>query len=99
MKSDIKAIVKQCPMLRLQVNKGERHRIMRSSIRRGSLWIEPRIKGYSINTTGEVASLMDHFLRTNFGPETGQDSKGRWKTWKISDNADLSRIIRHLSER
>ena len=57
------------------------------------------MKDYSIAPTGEVASLMDHFLRTNFGPNTGQDYKGRWKIWHISDFADVSRIIRHLSER
>ena len=99
MNREIQAIVKQYPMLTLQVNKGERHRIMRNGIRRGSLWISPRINAYSITPTGEVASLMDHFLRSNFGPETGEDYKGRWKYWKISDIADVSSIIRHFAER
>jgi hypothetical protein len=99
MNREIEAIVKQYPMLTLQVNKGKKYRIMRSDIRRGSLWVEPRIKAYSINPTGEVASLLDHFLRSKFGPETREDHKGRWKYWKISDVADVSRIIRHFGER
>jgi hypothetical protein len=98
MNGDIKAIVRHYPMLTLQLNKGERYRIMRSDIRRGSLWVSPRINAYSITPTGEVASLMDHFLRSNFGPETGEDYKKRWKYWKINV-ADVSSVIRHFGER
>ena len=97
MNRDIQAIVKQYPTLTLQLNKGERHRIMRSGIRRGSLWISPRINAYCITPTGEVASLMDHFLRSGFGPETGKDRS--YNYWNISDVADVSSIVRHFGER
>ena len=52
MNTEVKSIVGKCPMLRLQLNKGERHRIMRGDIRRGSLWVIPRSNWYSVFVTG-----------------------------------------------
>ena len=94
----IKAIVEQCPMLRVQVNKGERHRIMHNGIRRGSLWVTPRTHWYCVEPTGEVGALMYNFLHDHFGPETGEDYKGRWKYWDIKGIGDVSTIIRRFGE-
>ena len=99
MNSDIKAIVDQCPSLTLQVNIGERHRIMRSDIKRGSLWIAPRRHYYSVTSSGEVEALLSHFLHSHFGAETGQDSKGRWKVWDIPDLAGITKLIQRFGER
>ena len=84
-------------MLHFKVNKGERYRIMRSGIRRGSLWVAPRIKGYSITPTGEVAAQMHDFLCSHFGKEAGEDYLGRWKWWNIENIVDLSKIIRRYA--
>jgi len=97
MDSDIKAIVEQCPTLRLQVNKGERHRITHSGVRRGSLWVQPRTNGYCVIPTGEVEALILHFLHTHCGDESGKDYKGRWKWWNIAQR-DLAKVIQHFGE-
>jgi len=99
MNTDIKAIVEQCPLLHLQLNKGERHRIMRTGITRGSLWIAPRIHYYSVTPSGEVETLMYHFLHSQFGAETGEDYKGRWKYWNILDIDGVAKIIHRFGER
>jgi hypothetical protein len=97
MNKDIKAIVEQYSALHLKVNKGERHRIMRSGIGRGSLWITPRTNWYSVTLGGkEVEALMYNFLHTHFGAEDGEDYKGRWKWWNITDLGDVAKIIRHF---
>lgn len=85
-------------MLHFQVNKGERHRIMRSGIKRGSLWVTPRNNWYCVETTGEVESLMHHFLHTHFGAESGEDYKGRLKWWNITDFGDVAKVIRRFGE-
>lgn len=97
--TDIKAIVEQCPVLQCHVNKGERHRITRSGIRRGSLWVTPRTNCYCVTPTGEVEALLGNFLHTRFGAESGEDYKGRWKWWNITDLRDVSKIIQRLGER
>ena len=99
MNTDIKAIVEQCPLLHLQLNKGERHRIMRSDIKRGSLWIAPRIHYYSVTPSGEVEAMLYHFLHSHFGVETGQDYKGRWKYWNIPDLDGVAKLIQRFGER
>ena len=96
MNADIKAIVEQCPLLHFKVNKGDRHRIMRSGIRRGSLWVIPGSNRYSVRVTGEVEGLMYSFLCSTFGPEDGED-QGR-KYWNIGDIGDVSKIIRHFGQ-
>ncbi len=98
MNTDIKAIVEQCPTLHFKVNIGERHRTMRSDITRGSLWIAPRISGYNVIPTGEVETLMLHFLHSHFGAETGEDYKGRWKYWNIPDLGGVAKIIQRFGE-
>jgi hypothetical protein len=98
MNRDIKAIVDLYPLLHLQVNKGERHRIMRSDIKRGSLWIAPRVHYYSVTPSGEVEVLLDHFLRSHFGAEHGVDYKQRWKWWNIPELGDVAKIIQRFAE-
>ena len=92
---EIKAIVESCPRLDCHVNKGERHRIMRSDIESGGLWVTPRARGYNVTLTGEVATLMYPFLCNRFGKETGE---GRYKWWDIQNIKDLAEIIRHFDK-
>jgi hypothetical protein len=98
MNRDIIAIVDQCPALRFKVNKGERHRIMRSGIKRGSLWVTPKTNCYCVTLTGEVEALMYNFLHTRFGAENGEDYKGRWKWWNITDLGEVATIIQRFGE-
>lgn len=98
MNSDIKAIVDKFPSLSLQVNVGERHRIMRSGIKRGSLWIAPRVSYFSVTPSGEAEDLLYHFLHSNFGDEAGVDYKGRWKWWNITELDDVAKIIQRFTE-
>jgi hypothetical protein len=99
MNRDIKAIVEPCPMLRFQVNKGERHRIMHKNISSSSLWVTPKINGcYCVAPTGEVGALMYDFLHGHFGDGTDEKPKGRWKYWNIRGIEDVSKIIRHFGE-
>lgn len=98
MNREIKAIVEQYPVLHFQVNKGERHRIMRSGIRRGSLWITHRVNYYCVAPTGEVEALLCNFLHTQFGAENGVDYKGRWKWWNITDLGDVTKIIQRFGK-
>jgi len=96
MNTEVKSIVGKCPMLRLQLNKGERHRIMRGDIRRGSLWVIPRSNWYSVFVTGEVEGLMYNFLCSTFGHEAGED-QGR-KYWNIGDIEDVSKIVHRFDK-
>lgn len=97
MNSDIKAIVDQLPLLSLQVNIGEKHRIMHSGIKLGSLWIEPRVRGYNVLSTGDAETLLLQFLYSHFGVEKGENSKGR-KYWEIQDIDGVAKIIQRFAE-
>ena len=92
MNPNIKAAVNDCPNLSFKVNVGDRHRIMNSEIRKGSLWILPRRNDFRILVTGEVEGYLYHFLKIHFGTNIGED-QGR-KYWYVPDLADLERIIR-----
>ena len=96
MNADIESLVGKYPILTVRLNKGERHRIMRSDIRRGSLWVTPRSNWYSVCVTGEVEGLMYNFLCSTFRSEDGED-QGR-KYWNIGDIGDVSKIIRRFGQ-
>lgn len=96
MNSDVKATVEQCPTLRLQLNKGERHRIMRNGIKSGSLWITPMRNGYCVCPTGVVETLLYDFLCSNFGTETGVDQNRKY--WNIENYGDVAKVIRRFGE-
>jgi len=96
MNPTIKAIVATCPTLSLKVNVGERHRIMNSNIRRGSLWIRPQQHNYSVLITGEVDSLLYHYLKSQYGVQVGED-QGR-KYWLVDNVEDTGEIIRYFGE-
>ena len=96
MNTDIESTVEQCAMLNLQINKGERHRIMRKGSGRGSLWVTPRLTCYCVCTTGEVEALLYDFLCSHFGPETGLDQSRKY--WNIRDYGDVAKVIRHFGE-
>lgn len=96
MNMDIKSTVEQYSLLTLQVNKGERHRIMRRGIRQGSLWVTPRANCYCVAVTGEVEALLYNFLWSHVGSETGIDQNRKY--WNISDIADVAKAIRRFGQ-
>lgn len=96
MNTDVEATVKQCPLLTLQVNLGERHRIMRRGMGRGSLWVTPYVSTYLVVVTGEAETLLYSFLCSHFGAELGE-SQGK-KYWKINDIGDVAKIIRRFGQ-
>ncbi len=83
-------------MLRLQINKGERHRIMRNGVRRGSLWVTPGTNCYCVCVTGETEAILYDFLRSDFGAETGED-QGK-KYWNVISIKDVDKIIRQFDK-
>ena len=97
MNPTIKATVTACPSLSLKVNVGDRHRIMNSNIRRGSLWVRPQKKHYRVHITGEVDSLLYHFLKGRFGTNVGED-QGR-KYWHVDNIEDVQIVIRYFGGR
>lgn len=96
MDENIKATVAKCPKLEMQLNVGERHRIMRSDVTRGSLWVTPRVSCYRVSTTGEVATLLYNFLCSNFGTETGVDQNRKY--WNIEQFRDVAEVIHRFDE-
>ena len=96
MNNDVKATVEQCPKLQLRLNKGERHRIMHSGIRSGSLWITPRLNCYCVCPTGEAEPPLYDFLCSHFGTETGTDQNRKY--WNIENYGDVAKVIRRFGE-
>lgn len=91
---NIKSSVAVCPNLSLKLNIGDRHRIMHSRIRKGSLWIRPQTERYRVSITGEVDGLLYHYLKGRFGINVGED-QGR-KYWHIEKIEDVQQVIRHF---
>ncbi|PQV65410.1 hypothetical protein B1R32_101151 [Abditibacterium utsteinense] len=97
MHANINAAVKHCPLLSLDVHEDGLHRISRSGIDKGSLWIRIKVTGYSICITGEVKVLMSNFIRTHFGSESSV-IQGKIYWHNISNIGDVSKIIHRFGE-
>ncbi|MDN5753666.1 MAG: hypothetical protein L0H15_10375 [Nitrosospira sp.] len=96
MNNQVNAAVEESPELKMRVNVGERHRVMRSDVTRGSLWVTPRVSCYCVSPTGEVETLLYSFLYSNFGTETGLDQNRKY--WNIAKFQDVKSIIRRFGE-
>lgn len=94
MNPTVKATVAASPTLSLKVNVGDRHRIMSSSVKRGSLWVRPRKSDYSVLVTGEVERLLYQFIKSRHGLHYGED-QGR-KYWLVQNVEDVVEIIRYF---
>ena len=97
MNTNINAAVNNCPLLNLDVHEDGLHRISRNGLSKGSLWIRIKTTGYTVCITGEVKTLMNNFMLTNFGSETSiVQGKIYWSN--INDIGDVSKIIRRFGE-
>jgi hypothetical protein len=96
----IKAIVDRYPNLRIQVNKGERHRIMHRRIDRGSLWLGSRRAGeYGVLANGDVKHILHDLLNCYVDPAIGTDYDAyviRRKGVVIPNINELAKIIGRL---
>jgi hypothetical protein len=102
MDQDIKAIVDRYPNLRLQINLGNRHRIIHRRITRGSLWVYPLRSGaYTIAVNGEVKSIIIDMMNKHVLPEIGMsydDYEAKRKALLIPNITEMANIIRRLGE-
>lgn len=89
--SNIKSVVSRYPLLSVQLNVGDRHRIVHSGLQRGSLWIRPRARDFRVLVTGEAETVLYHYMLNDFGPHVGED-QGR-KFWIVPDVQDVEHII------
>ncbi len=61
------------------------------SNRKGSLWIGKRFDGFRLQTTGDVAALLDGEIERIHGNEIGEQ-KG-YKYWYIDDSRTVEEIL------
>ena len=70
---------------------------MKSGIKQGSLWIEPRSSNYfRVLISGGVDELLSRFMEDNFGEVAGMD-QGK-KYWKVEGIESVLRIIHSLAK-
>lgn len=98
----IKVLVDRYPNLRLQVNLGNRHRIIHRRIDRGSLWVGIRRTGdYVIGAGGDVRpvliDLFDHYVDPAIGTYL-DDYIPQRKRLIIPNITEMANIIRRLGE-
>ncbi len=93
---EINDAVNRHPNLRLQVNKGERHRITRQGISRGSLWLEKQTEYYRLKLTGDIAVALQGDVRLLVGEPALVDQGV--DVWRLPFDGTMEKIIRRLSE-
>ena len=85
----IKGIVSRHQSLSLKQNIGEL-RVTKTGLN-GSVWIKTRYSGFRLQTTGEVASLLDKEIERLQGNSSGEH-KG-YKYWHIDDSQIVEELI------
>ena len=93
---EINAAVQRYPNLRLQVNKGEIHRIRKDGITSGSLWLEKQRECYRLQLTGEVIPLLTDYVIKQVGDPAYVD-KG-YNVWRLPFDGSMEKIMRKLAE-
>lgn len=81
----------------MKVNKGNRHRITRQDVRRGSLWVTPHANDFKVLVSGEVDPMLLGFLRAQFGLEAGEDQNKKY--WKIENIQKVASVIERFDQR
>ena len=99
---NIKALVDRYPNLRLQINLGNRHRIIHRHIDRGSLWVGIRRTGeYNIGAGGDVRPVLIDLFNHYADPAIGtymDDYIPHRKGLIIPNITEMAKIIRRLGE-
>lgn len=93
----ISAVAKY-PMLSIQLNKGERHRIKHSGIKnnKGSLWVRPLSTQFRVAPSGEVVSYLCAYIKKNYGTPVSQYNGKDY--WHLDDIKGIENIIREFGE-
>jgi hypothetical protein len=85
----IEPVIKRNLSLTLQINKSE-YRIMKGECK-GSLWIGKRYDGFRVQTTGDIASILDNEIERLQGKAIGEP-RG-YKFWYIDDFFIMEKVI------
>lgn len=96
MNTHIHSTVEKHSSLRLQVNKGEIHRVIHQDVHPGSLWVHIRSNDYCVFITSQVLVLLDALFQSNFGRESGASQGKKW--WFVSSKEDLKKAIQLFGE-
>lgn len=92
----IELAVSKYSQLVLQVNAGQRHRIIKQGFGgSGSLWMRAITNGYRVLVTGDVDSLLYPLISNLYGSEHGED-QGR-KYWRL-DLDGMQSVVRMFAE-
>jgi hypothetical protein len=93
----LNALKAEYPVLCWRLNPGEHYRVMRPDIRRGSVWIIPRLDHWCVNPTGAVWRRLEAFLKGQFGTVSHWDKpKSRWPYWDVTDLKHVATIVREF---
>lgn len=93
----IKSVVSRFPdKLEYHRNKGE-DRIRNYNLS-GSLWIKERYDGFRLQTTSDVASVLDSEIERLHGEPIGADKPQQYKYWYIDDYEVVEKIIEFLAK-
>jgi hypothetical protein len=79
-------------------NTGGAHRIHNGSYK-GSLWIHsrPRLGVFTLETTGDVPSILNNELTRRFGKNLSENSR-RYKLWQVENRNDVEAIIAYWGQ-
>jgi hypothetical protein len=83
--------VERHSMLSVKINVGNRHRVSKTGLRRGSVWVTPRNSHYHVALSGEVKSRLGPSMEILFGPKHGDDQDRIY--WKLSNRDVLEKIM------
>jgi len=87
----VKDAVATHSVLSLQVNKGQRHRITRLGLKRGSLWVTPYTDGYRLALSGNVKTILGPKVISLFGGKRGDDQDRIF--WHLTYEDNIKSVI------
>lgn len=91
----IKNTVGRFQNLEFQPNKGEKYRV-RNYKYKGSLWINERYKGFRLQTTSDVARILNGEIERLAGEAQGSEKPQEYKYWYINDHNVVEKILEYF---
>lgn len=90
----IKTIIREIPALEIHLNRRELR--IRNSKYRGSLWIRERYIGFRLQTTSDIAGILNKEIERLAGEAQGAQKSQEYKYWYIDDHNAVEKILRYL---